>query len=294
MRVLVTGATGFIGSHLVKRLAEDHEVFGLVRRQPPNPIVGVRYVLHDLLRPLNETQLPFRLDALVHQAAVINAEAEKDDAIPFLVNVVATWRLLAYAAKANVATFVHASTGGIYGCGPQPFRESDPPNPMDLYSLTKAQAELAVQAAPGTFHKVILRYFFPYGVGTPNPIPHYVKRAVRSEVVDLIEDGGPKLNPIHISEAVEATARALQLEENIALNIAGSQATTFAEIARIAAQLSGKQLRQNLVPIKEALPYYSSDLLAATHQMQAKLLFSPQVSLETGIAELVASYYNSV
>ncbi len=286
MRILVTGATGFIGQHLVEKLAPTHEVYALVRRVPLAPQPNVHYLCQDLAQPLDVNQLPTQLDAIIHQAALIETDGA-DDTLPFLVNVVGTWRLLAYAATVGVHTFVHASTGGIYGCSPHPLRESDLPNPMDLYSLTKAQAELAVQAACGKFHKVVLRYFYPYGIGTPNPIPSYVRRAVRGEAIEVLASGGPLLNPLHITDAVELTVQALQLDQSVTVNIAGTQITSFAEIATLAARQVGRQPILQLLPDADAIPYYRANLIADTARMQALFKRQPTLSLPEGIAALV-------
>jgi len=293
MRILITGATGFIGRHLVARLQTDHEIYALVRRLPTQPHPAVRYLQQDLTAPLNRDLLPTHLDAIIHQAAVIDTPSV-DDATPFLVNVVATWRLLNYATQAQVRTFLHASTGGVYGCRNRPFHESDPHNPLDLYSLTKAQAELAVQSAPGTFSKIILRYFFPYGPGTPNPIPSYIQRAVTGATIAIPEGGGPRFNPIHIDDAVEATVRALALQGEHILNIAGSEITTFGGIAQQAAQLVGRTAQIEEVPLAATIPYYRADLVAATEQMTKLLHFRPKISLATGIGELVGASANVV
>ena len=289
MRILITGASGFIGRHLVERLAPIHEVYALVRQPPGTPHPAVHYCYQNLTQPLDQRHLPTQLDAIIHQAAVIDTE-KTDDASPFLANVVGTWRLLAYAEAAGVQTFVHASTGGIYGCSQQPLRESDPPNPMDLYSLTKAQAELAVQAACGKFHKVVLRYFFPYGIGTPNPIPSYVRRAVRGEPIEILASGGPLLNPLHISDAVELTVQALNLEQSAAVNIAGAEVTTFAAIAEMAAASVGRQPIFQQQPDETAIPYYRANLVADISRMTALFPTPLAVPLQQGIAELVAHY----
>jgi UDP-glucose 4-epimerase len=291
MRILITGASGFIGSHLVRHLSGSHEVVALLRRQPDQPVAGVRYVEQDLSQPLNLTRLPETLDAVIHQAALIQT-ADQPDGLAFAVNVVATWALLQYAHKAGVRTFVYASSGGVYGARNRPFVEDDPFNPMNLYSLTKAQAELAVNAAPGAFHKVILRYFFPYGSGTPNPIPRWVKGALSGEPLQVLRSGKPAINPIHISDAVEATVRALHLEQSVVLNIAGQETTTFGAIAEMAARIANRT--PNFAPIADevALPYYRADILADTTAMQRLLNFQPTVDLATGIGALTRDYLN--
>ena len=290
MRILITGASGFIGRHLVARLADTDELYALVRKVPEKPHPNVCYINQDLMHQLDYAQLPSQLDAIIHQAAVIDT-ASIDETTPFLVNVVATWQLLTYAAVVGVRTFIHASTGGIYGCRNQPFHESDSPAPMDLYSLTKAQAELAVQAAPSNFHKVVLRYFFPYGVGTPNPIPLYVERALTGEPIEIIQGGGPRFNPLYIADAVEATFRALALQGDHIINIAGHEVTTFAQIAEMAANLAGRRPVFQSIPLRAAIPYYRADLVASIDRMVQVLAFRPKISLHDGIRELVEDQY---
>ncbi|MFN8495382.1 MAG: NAD(P)-dependent oxidoreductase [Caldilineaceae bacterium] len=293
MRILLTGASGFIGGHLIRHLTGAHEVYALVRRTPAVTLPGVYYVEQDLSQPLDPVRLPRQFDAIIHQAALIHTE-QQDDSQAFAVNVVATWHLLKFAQATGVRTFVHASTGGVYGCRNQPFVETDPFNPMDLYSLTKAQAELAVQAVQGTFHKIILRYFFPYGVGTPNPIPTYVQRALSGEPIQVLQSGKPLFNPLHISDAVEATLRALNLEQSVVLNIAGAEITTFKAIAEMAADLAQRKPNFTFIPDENAIPYYRNDLVADIGRMQLMLNFTPQVTLGQGIGELVHYYLHQI
>lgn len=295
MRILLTGASGFIGGRLLPVLAREHTVTALVRRPPAQPLPGVRYCLQDLTAPLDHTALPAAVDAVIHQAALIDADHATADADPFLVNVVATQRLLEYAARAGATLFVHASTGGVYGCSPHPLTEDSPLHPMDRYSLTKAQAELAVEASRYTvpdraYATVILRYFFPYGVGTPNPIPRYVEAAVRGDPIALPEGGGPRFNPLHIDDAVAATLAALTLTTDTVLNIAGTEITTFGEIARLAAARAGHDLRLTTLPAHAVIPYYRSHLVADITRMQTQLGFTPRIPLADGLAELLSNY----
>jgi nucleoside-diphosphate-sugar epimerase len=289
MRILITGANGFIGRHLVRRLAGDHELFALVRRLPDAPVAGVAYLQQDLSQPLDRTLLPAQLDVLIHQAALIDTTPHPD-ALAFAVNVVATWELLQYAQVAGVHTFVHASTGGVYGCRNRPFVEHDPFHPMDLYSLSKAQAELAVQAATGDFHKIVLRYFFPYGAGTPNPIPQWVYAVVTGASLPVLHSGKPALNPLHIDDAIEATVRSLHLQRSAIINIAGAEITTMEGIARLAGVCTGYPPNLAWIDDQASIPYYRADLVADIRQMQTLLTFTPQIRLHAGIAELVAYY----
>lgn len=295
MRILLTGANGFIGGRLLLVLAREHEVTALVRRAPAHPVPGVGYAAQDLTAPLDPDRLPSAVDAVIHQAALIDADSAAADADPFLVNVVATQRLLDYAGRAGARIVVHASTGGVYGCSEHPFTEDAPFSPMDRYSLTKAQAELAVTASSYTvpqraYATVILRYFFPYGVGTPNPIPRYVAAAVRGEPIALPEGGGPRFNPLHIDDAVAATLAALHLDSDSVLNIAGTELTTFGEIATFAAARSGRTLQITTLPAADVIPYYRSALVADITRMTTQLGFTPRIPLTTGLAELTDHY----
>ena len=200
---------------------------------------------------------------------------------------VATWRLLQYAEQAGVQRFVHASTGGVYGCRNHPFVESDPLNPLDLYSLTKCQAELVLRHTPTSFPTVILRYFFPYGPGTPNPIPTYVQKVLHGAPIAIPGNRKPYFNPIHIDDTVTATVAALDLDEDAVINIAGTEITNFAAIAEMAAARAGRTPIFTTLPAEAVIPYYRANLVADITQMHRRLGFTPQMSLIEGVAQLV-------
>jgi UDP-glucose 4-epimerase len=285
---MVTGATGFIGSHLVAALAPDHDVFALVRRTPAHPQEGVEYIEQDLMATLDEHRLPGELDAIVHQAALIDVESlDVLDPAPFEVNVMGTWRVLQYARSIGAGRFVHASTGGVYGNADHPLRETDSMHPMDLYALTKAQGELAVLHTPTEFPKLVLRYFLPYGPGTPNPIPRFIESVLSSKPLTFAADRGPVMNPLHVSDAVAATIRALGLDEDAVINIAGRELTTYADIADFAAQRVGRPVNATLVDRDAMIPYYRRDLVGSTERMESLLGYTPVVPLSVGLAELV-------
>jgi nucleoside-diphosphate-sugar epimerase len=144
-----------------------------------------------------------------------------------------------------------------------------------------------VHSAAGTFHRVILRYFYPYAVGTPNKIPETVRRAVLGEPIEVLESRKPLINPLHISDAIEATVRCLDVCADHVLNIAGSEITSFADIAVRAASRVGRSPVLSIAPDAAASPWERADILGDIGRAQRQLAFTPRVSLDQGISELV-------
>jgi UDP-glucose 4-epimerase len=288
MRILITGAGGFLGRHLLAHFTGKHELYGLVRRKPEHPVPHVNYVVQDLSHPLDRTQLPEQVDAVVHMAAVLDADKTLDTTL-FTVNVLATWRLLTYAAEVGASAFLFASSGSVYGTGSQAFAEHQIVDPGELVGLTKAQAELAVETAPGDFHRIILRYFSVYGPGAENAIFQCVQKATQGQPIDVLTSGRPRFNPLYIDDAVEATARGLELGQSVIMNIAGPEIATYSGIAAYAARLVGRV--PTLRYVDEApLPLCErSDLIADISRMRHMLGFMPGVTLAQGVAELVRS-----
>lgn len=279
MRVAVTGSTGFIGRALVSRLASSgHSVVALGRR--PSDIEGVESRHLDLSEPVALDPDP-GVEALIHLGAVIDVD---DPPTPrqLAANVGASWALAAWARERDVR-FLHASSGGVYGCDRHPFSEEDPLAPNDPYAVTKAMAETAVSAVNPD--AVILRYFFPYGPRTPNPIESIVEAVVAGDPIRVRSDGGPRFNPIHLDDTVELTVAALTELGPGPTNIAGTEITSFAEIAEMAGAVAGVSARLVRVESSELIPYYRSDLVGDITRQQRHLPV-PTTSLADGIAAL--------
>ena len=117
----------------------------------------------------------------------------------------------------------------------------------------------------------------------------WVARAVAGEPLQILHSGTPAFNPIHITDAVEATLRALNLQQSTVLNIAGVEITSIRALAELATRLAGRVPNFELIPDAAAIPYYRANLVAEIGQMQARLAFTPQIKLREGITALLRS-----
>lgn len=259
MTVLVTGATGFIGRHL--RL-ED--------------MVAPRV---DLTQPL--TGLPERLDAVVHLAQSRRYREFPDGAGDVVaVNVAATAALADYARRAGARRFVFVSTGGVYGYRDRPAREEDPVAPIGFYQASKYAAEVLLAPYTEYFTTVILRPFFVYGPGQREMLIASVARRVLAG--EPVTGPGPRINPIHVTDAARAIEAALSLDAPALINVAGDEVVTVADLAQRLAEAAGVQ------PVIEAGEPPPGDLVADTERMRNALI-APQVPLDAGLRGVIAA-----
>ncbi len=115
MRIIVTGATGFVGQHLLRVLTTQHELVCLMRAPKSiEQMDGLKVIEGDLRDPGSFDLLPRRADAIIHLAQA-NARFPEAANELFAVNTLSTQRLANYAREANVSHFVYASSGSIYG-----------------------------------------------------------------------------------------------------------------------------------------------------------------------------------
>lgn len=169
MRVLVTGASGFIGAPLSAALVEaGHQVRAAVRdrRRRSLPSAVEIALLPDLAGGVEWAPLVAGRDAVVHLAAIAHVGPEIPNAIYDRVNHLATAALAKAAAAANVRRFVFmSSTRAQAGAtSPEPLTEDASPHPTDAYGRSKLAAEVAVRASGVPY--TILRPALVYG---PNP-----------------------------------------------------------------------------------------------------------------------------
>ncbi len=163
-RWLITGASGQLGSHVVRQLAaEDRDItiLALARRPDVGTIgVTVQQVELDDMDALYAAVTGFKPTHVIHLAAMTAVgDCHRQPAVAERVNIEAT-RVLAVAAAG--ARFVFSSTDMVFDGEAAPYREADPPRPLSHYGRTKAAAEQALADIPNTLVvRIPLMYGFP-------------------------------------------------------------------------------------------------------------------------------------
>lgn len=236
MRVLVTGATGFVAAHLIPALVARGDVVFALGHDPARlhrfgALAGVETIFADLRTRDIEASLPIAIDAVVHLAQ--SNVPFPDGAVDLWeVNAGSTARLLQWARQAGAQSFVLASTGSVYGTGDRPWRESDLALGSGAYAATKIAAERIVAAYSPYMATVSLRLFAPYGPGQRGRmVPGIVNRVRTGTPVSLREGGRPRINPIYIDDLAGILADATRLTGNHLVNVGGDQVLSIADIA---------------------------------------------------------------
>ncbi len=212
-RIFVTGASGFIGGAVARRLSADHEVLAMSRSERSDAIIrtlGATPVRCDL-ESLAVGELP-SCDTVIHCAAYVEPWGTRKQF--WRVNVDGTDRVLEASRAAGARRFIHISTEAVLWRG-QHLRDVDESYPYPrstpiLYSETKAEAERHVLAAnlPGEFDVIVLRPRFVWGPGDTTLVPAARKMVEKGAFVWL--DGGrARTSTTHVYNLVHAVTLSL-------------------------------------------------------------------------------------
>lgn len=285
MKILITGATGFIGRHLVPCLARDHDVFALARNRESAPAIpGVRTVVADLCAPIDRSLLPPRIDAIIHLAQANVPFPESANEL-FAVNTGSAQALLDYARNAQAHKFLLASSGDVYGGQDHLATENDRPNPQSFYAVTKYASEMLARSYSSILDPVVLRLFTPFGPGqSKRLIPKLVQRIGASKPITLNRDDRPRLTPLFIDDVVISFERALSCSGAGVLNLAGDSAVSVRDLSLEIGKLIGVE------PVFEQTDQTSADLMGNNALMKSTLGSWELVNLNEGLRRTLADW----
>ncbi|MDH5505747.1 MAG: SDR family oxidoreductase [Anaerolineae bacterium] len=309
MRVLVTGAAGFLGSHLCDRLlAEGHAVVGMdnfITGKPENlaHLSGngkFEFIKHDVS---NYIFVPGKLDAVMHFAS----PASPNPNSPFgYVNLpIQTMKAGALGthntlgvAHAHKARFMLASTSEIYGDPLEhPQRESywghvDPIGERSVYDEAKRFAE-ALTMAYHRFHGVntcIVRIFNTYGprmhIDDGRVVPNFISQALQSQTLSIYGDGQQTRSFCYVDDLIDGIYRLLLSKEHDPVNIGNEVETSITEFAEIINELVGNTKGVEYAPGQRGAGDPQRRRPDITRAKQV-LDWSPKVQLKEGLQKTI-------
>lgn len=303
MRILVTGAAGFIGSSLSERLlALGHEVAGIdcltdyyspdvKRRNIEAVLQHSRFTFFE--QDLLDADLPGLLDGcdvVFHQAAQAGVRASwgRDFEIYTNNNVLATQRLLEAAKGLPIQRFVFASSSSVYGDARNiPVTEDEPVHPLSPYGVTKLAAENLCLL----YHKnfgvpaVALRYFTVFGPRQrPDMAFHrFIKAMLRDEPIPVFGSGEQTRDFTFIDDAVNANVLAMEKGRNGSVyNIGGGSRISLNRAIELLERIVGKKAKRDQSSAQKG------DVLhtwADTTRAQTELGFVPRHDVQEGLRQ---------
>lgn len=253
MDILVTGGTGFIGSHVVDEcLARGHGVRVFCRKPEAfrAPLPGVDYVHGDLADPAAVFEALLGVDAVIHLASSsVPATSNLDPAGDIAGNLVTTVRLLETMRAAGVRRIVYLSSGGtVYGVPEaDPVPEEHPLRPISSYGIVKVAVESYLRME-GRLHgltHVTLRASNPYGPrqgreGVQGLIGTLLWRAARAERVEIWGDGGVVRDFVHVRDLARLCVLAAGFPRSACWNAGSGQGRSVAEVVEMVRRVAGR------------------------------------------------------
>lgn len=308
MRVVITGAAGFIGSHLSETLlAQGHSVVGI-----DNLLTGdlaniahlrdrdFQFIRHDVTHFID---VAGPVDLVLHWASPASPIDYLELPIPTLkVGALGTHNALGLA-KAKGARFVIASTSEVYGDPLEhPQRESywgnvNPIGPRGVYDEAKRFAE-AITMAYHRYHGLdtkIVRIFNTFGprmrINDGRAVPAFISQALRGEDVTIFGDGSQTRSFCYITDLVDGILKLAASSENEPVNIGNPHEMTIAEIATTIIRMTGSSSRVVYRPLPTDDPKVRRpDITRA----RTRLGWEPTVSLEQGLTATIEYFRTKV
>ncbi|QPA31752.1 NAD-dependent epimerase/dehydratase family protein [Thermaerobacillus caldiproteolyticus] len=312
MKILVTGAAGFIGSHLCEKLLENEQniVIGIDCLIGPTPSSLKQFNLDKLvshprftliLQDLLSTNLPELLkdvDVIYHLAGMpgVRTSWGKDFESYTIHNISSTQRLLEACKGLPIQQFIYASTSSVYGEKDGKVSESMEPSPLSPYGITKLTGEHLCRVYQTNFHipTVILRYFTVYGPRQrPDMAFHrFIKQILAEQPITIFGDGTQSRDFTYISDCVKGTAAVLGNTNIIGktINIGGKERASVNEVIELLECLTGKKAIQHYTKTTIGEPKHTwADISTA----QRYLHYSPEVALKEGLQKEI-EYIRSI
>jgi len=302
LRIVVSGAAGFVGSHMCDRLLkEGHTVVALdnlltgAERNLAHLTEksGFRFIRHDVTHPL---QPDGKIDAVLHMASPASPKDYGDHPIETLdVGSIGTRNMLELA-RTNDATFLVTSTSECYGdptVHPQVetyWGNVNPVGPRSCYDESKRFAEALTMAYHRTYNlrTNIARIFNTYGprmkLNDGRVVPAFLDQALRGEPLTVFGDGSQTRSFCYVTDLVDGLYRLMRSDERYPVNLGNPQEMTILEFAERIRRLTGSKSDIVHKPLPQDDPKQRQPDISKARRL---LGWEPSVTLENGLRETI-------
>jgi UDP-glucuronate 4-epimerase len=306
MKILLTGAAGFIGSHVCEALLKrGDEVVGIdnlndyydVSLKNKNLDILKKYekfkfLKHDISEPIN---LKESFDLICHLAAQAGVRYSLTNPQVYeLSNNLGTLNIFEYARKNNIPKIVYASSSSVYGNTDKvPFEESmDVSNPVSFYAATKKSNELYAH----TYHylykiKMIgLRFFTVYGPrGRPDMAPMLFTNAINNdEEIKIFNNGDMRRDFTFVEDIVQGVIKSIDANLDFEIiNLGRGEPVDLLEFITIIEKELGKSARKKYLPMQ---PGDVKQTYADITKAKRLLNYEPKTSIDEGVKKFIEWY----
>jgi len=251
MKAFVTGASGFIGNHLVRRLLQNDWQVSILRHQKALEGCEECQVFQgDIKDPRSLKNMFKRIDVLFHLAAALGSSRIGKEEF-FAINAQGTENVLKAAADAGVGKVVHFSSAGVLGSVKKnkPVGETYPPSPRDVYDRTKLEGEkIALRFASRGENVAVIRPGWVYGPGDRRTFK--LIRAVADKKFILVTKGNTRQTPVYIDDLLQGILLcAEKAASGEIFHLAGREDLTVKEITQAIARAANVKLSQFPLPL---------------------------------------------
>lgn len=300
--ILLTGATGFLGSHILDKLVENGYNVAILKRSWSDTW-RINYLLDQIkifnldLTSLEEIFQSIKPEYVIHLATLYSKfDSDADIDNMHKSNVYFPADLLEIGVKHGLKGFINTGTFFEYDCTQQPINENNPIKPFNLYAQTKLDFELILKSYSEKINISTFRIFSPYGERDNNKlIPMLIQKALSKQTIQL-SDGMQKLDFIYALDVAGVYIEALKvmlLKENLGsynvYNLGSGTPTSVREVVSVVEQNLGEHI--DVVwgdPSTVDIPIAYADL----SKIKKELSWIPSYSIHQGIANTIEYYRN--